>query len=351
MNKLKKKQLKVFYLPNEVDESDIQVGPRKAFLKMLEEKDLKDLRIFSFFREWTALGSIEKTLERVYVEVCDFSPDVIIWQHIDFFTAPTLFLKKLKSIPSQPKLVYHEADPYHSFFKPMNKNMQMILAETDLAFMCGLGNFSRLATKAGAAKVRYLPHSFDDSRVGSPWEPALSREFDLVMIANPIKSKIPGVIYPGSDKRIEVARKVSKKFGKKFALWGKGWGNLISAKGYLPYDQQEKAIRSAWISINWDHFDRVPYYFSDRLPISIATGVCHITCYHPGYEDIFKKCEGGLYFAKKPDEVIDIAEYLLSLPRKQLIEEGQKAGEFAFSYMEAKVVYRRMMEVILEELF
>lgn len=300
--------MKLLYLPNEAALDKMQIGPRKAFKWLLDRGDLSALEIFSFLHESIQYG-LELTREKITQLVEKFQPDVIFWQHIDRFDISDDFIHKLKKSTSQPKIIYHEADPYSKYIKVINNNMRIMFRNSDAVFMVGAGSFANLAIEAGAKRVYFSPHVFDSIRFGTDWEPTLQRENDIVMIANAQGYvRIPGRYFPGSQRRKELGKKLSMIFGKRFALYGKGWDGLEASRGLLPFNQQENAIRSAWISINWDHFDKEPFYFSNRLPISLAAGVPHITSWHPGYDIVFKECKGGLYAAKTVDEAIEIAD-------------------------------------------
>ncbi len=345
---------RLLHLPNEevLDNKKKQIGARKAFQKMLDDGELSGLHTYSFLYESSQLeGGYEAACVKILEEAREFKPDVIFWQHIDIFKISQDFLLELKNISSKPKLIYHEADPYGRYFKTFSEPMKVMVKEADMVFLVGLGIFAQLMMEHGAKRVYYAPHNFDNIRSGTPWEPTLKREEDLVMIANLGNTRVPGRYFPGGKRRKLLAKKLSERFGRRFALFGRGWDDLEASRGMLPFDMQEETIRSARISINWDHFDTVPYYFSNRLPISLAAGVPHITCYHPGYEHVFKDCPGGLYAVKTIDEAVETAQYLLSLPDEYLIEEGRKGREFVFEHLEANTVYRNIMRKVQQVMF
>jgi hypothetical protein len=131
---------------------------------------------------------------------------------------------------------------------------------------------------------------------------------------------------------------------------GQGWNGEPYSKGKIGFDQQGEVIRDSWMSVNWGQFDEIPMYSSDRLPISLACGVPHITNYQPGYEHIFGKVP-GLYTVKSPQEALDVALYILSLPVERRNELGFEAAEYARKHLEASVVYSDIVEVVREQLF
>jgi hypothetical protein len=213
----------------------------------------------------------------------------------------------------------------------------------------GLEPMSSLMRRHGARDVRLLLHNYDNVRSGTAWDPPLSRPYDVVMIANSTRRRILRTYIPGGRRRAKLARRLSERFGKSFALFGTGWDGLESARGPIPFFQQEKTIRNAWISVNWDHFDGITYYSSDRLPISLAAGIVHVTTYHKGYEFLFKSCP-GLYAVKSVEEAVCCVEWLLSRPKEELIGEGLAAKAWAETRLEADTVFRHAIMMCLEKL-
>ncbi len=343
--------MRLLYLPNEASLNDIdrQIGPRKAFQRLLNQGELDALEVFSFLHEFRQSGDAEKVRSEIIRLVKDFEPDVIYWQHVSDFELSESFIVELKAALPKAKLIYHEADPYGRYIKRINQNMRVLFGAADLVIMSGLGDFFSIARSAGARRLLFSVQHFDSVRSGRPWEPTLERAHDVTMIANAIGSVgVPGRYFPGSRQRKQLGQKLSDTFGTRFALYGRGWEGVEASRGVLAFDQQEVTLRSGWVSVNWQHFDQEPYYFSNRIPISMAAGVPHITNYQAGYEHIFKECQGGLYFARNIEEAVDLTQYLLSQPKEFLIEEGAKAREFAFKHLETDVVYAGIVNKIRE---
>jgi hypothetical protein len=249
--------------------------------------------------------------------------------------------------------VLYEEDPYGHIFKRMTSTISAVLAESDICFLGGTGYLAEMAHKAGAKKVRYAPHSYDSQRFGKPWEPTLSRRYDAVMIANlTCIKRIPWLFMPGGRSRKLTAQALYKQLGDRFALYGagQGWLGEPYCKGKIAYDKQGEAIRDAWMSVNWGQFDEISMYSSDRLPISLACGVPHITNYQPGYEQVFANIP-GLFIIKRPQEALDVALYILSMTIDQRNELGFQVAEYALKHFEATVVYSKIVSVIREQLF
>ncbi len=352
MHNRNKDGLRFLYLPNENEPGD-QVGPRMAFEKLHQQGVLSAYEVFSYLWEDRQSRDHAKTLSKLLEITEAFRPDVIFWQHlVASFSVDRSFLLKLKEFPFRPKLVYHEGDAYDRIIKRIPSPAQTILSVADLVFLVGLGDLASMVRKfcANPNAIVYTPHSYDAKRFGQPWTPTFERRYDVIMIANRGQTRIPGVYLPGGKKRQKLAFEMSKIFGERFAVFGSGWKGFAFLKGPVPFAQQEQIIRSSWVSINWGHYDEVPYYFSDRLPISLAAGVPHITNYQPGYEHVFRNCE-GLYCVRSPAEGVEAARYLLSMPRERLNQIGVAGQWFAADKLEATKVYADVVRIINERLF
>jgi hypothetical protein len=347
------KPLRCFYLPNEIPGTP-QYGPRKAFAQMQAEGIFSEVESYSYLLERQRFASQEEALADLLAAARAFAPDLVFWQHLNrSYPVDRAFLQALKAIPSRPKFVWHDPDPYGKLIKPVDPVMKMALAECDAAVLVGLGYLADEVRKAGARRVLFAPHSYDDERFAKPWQPTLERRFDAIMIANlTCLKRIPFLYLPGGRNRKVMSRLFHRAYGERYAVFGggQGWQGEPYCLGPLPFEQQETMVRNAWLTINWGQFDKIAMYSSDRLPISLITGVPHITNHQRGYEHLFPGAK-GLYFVHSPEEALDVADMLLSKPREHLIEIGEQGIAYAREHLHATKVYRDLVLALRQQLF
>lgn len=338
---------RLLYLPNEMTERE-QFGPRYVFESMLAAGELAAYQAYSFLMEQKQRGSTDSALAGLYEAAEQFQPDIILWQHPGNFPIPAGFGRKLKNIKSRPVLAYDERDVYGGRRKPFTPGMINLAAEADIVFLVGLGQYADAFQRAGAKRVFYSPHCIDTYRFGHPWEPPAHRKFDVVMIGNLFRpaGMQPGL--PGWKNRFQAAERLSALLGDRFALYGRGWDGIPSARGELAFLKQEEAIRESWLSAGWDYYDRTPFYFSNRLPIAMLSGVAHITNYQPGYEVMFQHGR-ELCYVRTVDEMIDMTRYLLSMPCELLIEMGLTGQQYVRDYLATEKVFRNIIRIAGEE--
>jgi hypothetical protein len=348
-----KPALRLLYLPNEGAEGD-QIGPRRAFERFLAEGKLGAYQAYSYLVRAKTLGNHRAALDELFNTAREFSPDVVFVQHMsDSYPVDRAYLQKLKALSSHPRLVQWEGDVFGHMIKKPSTTLRNVMAESDITFLVGLGYMADMAREAGAPKIRFAPHSYDSLRFDLPWEPPRQRPLDVVMIANLHSLKrIPGLYLPGGRQRKLLAKVFHQSFGSRFAVYGggAGWKREAYARGPIPFHEQSDKIRSSWMSVAWDHFDEIPMYSSDRLPISLACGVPHLTNHQPGYELAFGGIP-GLYWFHTPQEAVDIALYLLSMPVERRVELGMAAAEEMRRRFHADKIYGDMLQIIREELF
>ncbi len=334
----------ILHLPNEKDNEidSMQVTSRSAFEHLEATGAIASCEHFSYLVEARTAGSVDAAISRLVEIVATKKPDILLWQNVDDFPVTPVHIAALRAANPSMLLAYRDGDPHERMICRFTAEARLLMREADAVFLVGLGIIADLAREAGARRVYYAPHNYENVRFGKPWSPTQARPLNAVMIGNAGRTRVPGRWFPGGRRRKELADRMAKEFGLSFALYGDGWHGNRSRRATLPFKQQEEAMRNAWISVNWDHFDHIPFYFSNRLPVAMAAGVPHITSWHPGYEVCLRDAE-GLYWAKTPAEAVEIARYLLSKPPDELIELGSKACLWVQNHLHANIVHGEMI--------
>jgi hypothetical protein len=318
-----------------------QAGGRAAFEAMAADGTIAALQIYSY-RVERATFPTAAGFERSAVEAARaWVPDILFVQHLHGTDLTEALWRTLRQELPQTTLIYHDDDPFDRVARRVDRPTAAIAAAADLVLLSGLGRLARLFERHGARTIEYMPSCFAESRFARLDPARAEKTHDIVMIGNRgVRRRLKFVYVPGGRRREQLATRLSETFGQRFALYGGGWTQLASACGSVPFFEQERVIQSGRISANWDHFDTIEYYFSDRLPISLAAGVPHVTTRHVGYDRMFAGCP-GLYPCDTVGDAIEMCRWLLSRPDEELLEEGLAARNWAFAHVEADIVFRR----------
>jgi hypothetical protein len=334
---------RLLYIPNERAEGD-QPGPRRTFESLLANGKLA---------AYTALpvdvyierDGPDQAFARLLATARSLEPSIVLWQH-PYHDMPSDVLSQLKRHGSY--LVYHEGDAYGWVRKRLPARARTLARASDLTLLPGTGMQSAIFRSAGARDRGYVPNSVDLHRFGTDGRrPSTERLFDVVMVGNRVTTRLPGAHgLPGMHHRERLARQLGDLLGDRLAIYGRGWSGFRGARGPLPYAEQVRAARESWLTVSWNHFHRVPYCFSDRLPVSLAAGVAHVTCAQPGYDELFEDgCE--LFLARSVPALVRRVESLLAGPRDVLDAVGQRGRAFAERFLSDEVVFRRLLEVVV----
>lgn len=317
---------RVLYMPNESGDLG-QRGPRRALGGLLDAGLIEDVRIVSLLHR-VRVGDGQAERARVLQLVKDFEPTIVL------LDKPSGTGLKRRDFCAWRKLaefkfVLNELDPYHWWFKPISRESRAAGPFADVAYVPGSGSFIRLLRRAGARDVRWVPQAYDPGRFGLTPITDKTIKADVVMIGGRITSKyapLRGI--PGAPARRDAVAALDAAFGERFHIYGNDWA-VRGAMGPLPFEAQERAIRTAWVSANWDHFAYEPDYYSNRLPISLASGTVHFTTRHAGFERQFGELP-FLRFVDRPEDLApSIREYLAGTLPAERLEHARQARAYA----------------------
>lgn len=339
--------MRLLHLPNEppnATSASLQVGAREGFRKLLSTGDISDLKTYSFIDRLASAPTYHAFRSELLHEVESFRPDIIFVQHVTGRKLDRDLWRDVLAKAPTATIAYHDADAYGWIVKKIDRAMKDILAVSHINFTVSLGYVRDAFAQLSAGRVFYSPHCFDEIRFPIR-ELKKDKAYQIVAIGNEGRLNRASFLFmPGGRSRHRLFRMLSDTYGEDFALYGSGWSGFKSAKGRLPYLEQQDAVRSARISVHWNNFTHLPYYFSDRVPIFLTAGVPFVTSHQPGYDHIFSGCR-GFYTGKTVREVAECVHWLLSRPDEHLAEEGRAAQQWVKENLHADIVFGRAFEL------
>jgi hypothetical protein len=331
---------RILYLPNESGDLGKR-GPRRALGGLLDAGLIGDARIVSLLhRVRTGDGPAER--DRLLQIVREFKPTIILTEKPDGFGLRSRDIQAWRSA-ADFRFVVSDMDPYHWWFKHLPRDGRALAPHADIVYVPGSSLFVRNYRRAGAKDVRWNPHTYDPGSFGRLEITAETVTHDVAMLGSLIGSRFGRLRrLPGSVDRGRLAAGLKHQFGGRFALFGLGWDEAIGS-GIIPFLDQERAIRSAWVTANWDHFPSESHYFSDRLPISLASGTVHFTTWHPGYDELFGELPFLRLVRRQKDIVPAIRSYLESTSPADRIEHARQARVFAAAHYRQDILFAEML--------
>lgn len=289
----------------------------------------------------------EKEVIKEIVEISkNYKPELTLWMHTGKFKVSRNTLDELYSLKTKSVMGYWDGDIYQDPFMSVPNEVLELSSACDVVFVQGFGEMSKKMIDSGCKDVRYVP-AFGDEKRFYPIKSDLSKEYDIIMIGNNVESRNPfRKNLRAMDLRKNIIYKFSDKYKNKFAVFGNNWKSY-SAKGAINYLDQHKIYSSSRIAISVNNAN-AKYYFSDRLPIAMLSGVPIVQNYEEGFEELFNDCNEIKLF-KTIEEAFEQCEELLDKSDAELYEIGQKLLKYTLKKFTANIVFNYMIEVLKEK--
>jgi hypothetical protein len=292
--------------------------------KLASQDLLESYNVYPFIARFED-GCSNREIAREIVAISEScQPTGILWCHTGNLALCNDHLNSIKSLSSKPSMGFWDGDIYHKFYKPLPKQSVHIAKKCDVSFLPGYSAMIQDLITKGCKDIRYVPLSTDEERFGRKRE--LGIIYDVVMVGNYIRSSVPFKTFPGSRYRKKIADCFYDKLGERFAVFGRGWKGKY-AKGPVSYEKQSEIYHLSRLSIGVNNLHS-DYYYSDRLPISLSSGVIMVHNYEKGIDKIFEDI-GYTYFFKDIFGAWKITEALLEKQQSTLDSIACKYSEFA----------------------
>src|ERR1017187_2078685 len=146
-------------------------------------------------------------------------------------------IQRLKELASRPTVFTSLGDPFGRVTKTVPKCFSAASALSDISFLTGIGYVGRQLIASGSKNLVLMPNGCCQVRFSSRRPGVLAPpEFDLAFVGSRIRSRNPlSHFYWVSRKRVDFVKAATKRYGKRFGLFGKGWEGNPSWQGPIAY--------------------------------------------------------------------------------------------------------------------
>lgn len=323
-----------------------QTGIEDGFNFLKATGEISDLKWF-YLGDFSKRAGVGAGLVKAIEVAEEFQPSLIVIFHVGKHDITDKFVLALKNLASKPILAYDEGDMYGTWAKPIPKSTEIIIKRADVVSIRGLGKFYEQISRLNN-RIIYTPHHADIARFDK--EPYLlsERKNKLVSIGNKVKPRSMSWIrrLPGARERERFVKAMGAEFSNEFVLHGNGWDGFAGNQGPVDFYKQLEVYRESWITVAYEHYPEIPYYFSNRLPIALMAGSLYVCHYHKGYENIFKNCD-FIFFFDTDQEAIDLINCIQSLSKEDLLERSARARAFALKYFHPNVIWMNFLHNVL----
>lgn len=211
----------------------------------------------------------------------DTSASLVVFQyyHSDRLPDPRPWIRRLRELPSGPIVLLTLGDAFmNGYFGRPNvpKSFLAAASAADLVALTSLGALADYIDRFTDAPLVLSPNAVCQVRFGSHHEtPSTSQaEFDLVFVGSRNRSRNPLRSYHWlAQRRERLVEALSRRFSKRFAVFGHGWDDLPNALGPVPFAEQVAAVRRGRVVVGGIPFSHARYYTSNRPFIQATSAV------------------------------------------------------------------------------
>lgn len=246
--------------------------------------------------------------------------------------SPEKCIRELKALPLPPVVLASVGDPFSNNWQPpyFPHEFQGASRAADITFTTQMGRGALKMLSWGTKRIVLSPNSLCPVRFKAHTIDPLSHKFDFDVVM--IGSRNGGGLNPFNSffwkvrQRTRIVQALSRHFGTRFAVFGRGWGDMVSAQGPIPFDEQQKAMMRGRVLVGGNPYTYSDYYSSNRLFFEVASGIPTVEWRVSRLNKILRE-DDQVYFADSIDGIIATCERLLKTNPIDLYAKAAKAAE------------------------
>lgn len=245
---------------------------------------------------------------------------------------PRKAIHALKRLPSRPLVVSTLGDAFMNRWlggPEVPRSFLQAAQVSDLATLTSMGKMADFIAKHASAPILLSPNAVCQVRFQPPNENELNSEpeFDVVFIGSRNTSRNPLRPYAWLGKRRErLVDELTKRFGKRFAVFGNGWDGKPANQGPVPFDSQARTARRGRVIVGGVPFSQARYYTSNRPFIQITSGIPMVDSIVPGVESLLRPDEH--WILAEESRLVDAVERTLELGDERRTRMGRAAAKY-----------------------
>jgi len=325
--------------------NDDQIGYHRACEQLVREGLLEAYEGLPFLSA-DGMGSANPVYQHALERATDINADCIFLQYFHYrnIPDPKLMIQSFRKLPSKPTILTSSGDSFGTWTRRIPFSLRRASHFGDITFMSGMGQMADLLVRGGGKNVCLMPHGFCQERFPlQEHQEDKNFQWEVTCVASNYKVRNPfSYLYGHKQLRIQQIRELSRRYGKRFALFGKGWEGFPCWKGPLPYEEQASVFSQSRVVVGGHPGGGMDYYLSDREFIALAAGCEFLEFWTPRIDRIFRP-EVHWHLYRNHQEMVKLIDKLL----EESPGENQERRQAAVKYARAKhSQYHRMKEML-----
>ncbi len=277
------KGLKILGFPFKTGINEDSISQIEFGLKALKKnKKIKDYKLINEFEE--NCYEFTKFEKNIASKIEDFDADIIFLENLqkNNFPADKKILNYFKNL--NVPISYFEWNPWSYIRKRPTAFLNSFFSIIDINFIKGGGTLYNVFNSMGAKNISFTVHPFNENLINFNTSKR-SPSYEISMFCNYWPSKYTFLNMDGVTNRKEIVTELKIIYGDRFQLFGKNWNKDFNATE-LMYKDVPKFQFDSKVNLGWEHYSKIPFYFSNRLPNSFFLGVPYFSNKIIGLENI-----------------------------------------------------------------
>ena len=321
-----------------------QPGYHDGFERLVAEGTLTAHAALPYYgvaeaRDWTTVWS------EAYETARRMAADAIFLQFFHgHIPDPAEGITRLKNLSTHPMIFTSLGDGFGRWTHRVPKCFRIASKLSDVTFFTGMGFLARQLARAGNRNLVLMPNGCCQVRFAKSAENTHTvPEFDVAFVGNRMNPRNPFSHFGRTAKRrSEFVSALTKRYGMRLGLFGKGWNGNPAWQGPIPYEAQHQAYRRAAVALGGTPNAHHDYYTSDRVFIAVASGIPFVDHWVNGVDRILKP-NRDWWLARDQKEMFRLCDKLLETPNSDRVRWGREAREQVLAH---HTQYHRCGEMI-----
>jgi hypothetical protein len=244
---------------------------------------------------------------------------------LQFFHAPmpdpTRGILQVKNLPTRPLIFSSLGDPFGRWTCRVPRSFRVASALSDVTFMTGMGYIARQLAGWGSKNLVLMPNGCCQVRFSMPaCGHQIFPEFDVTFVGNRMLARNPlGNFYWVARRRVEFVTVLTKRYGKRLGLFGKGWEGNPAWQGPISYAKQHDAYKRSSVVLGGMPGAYYDYYTSDRVFIAASSGVPLVDYWVRGVDRLLQPGRDW-WLGHDVPEMVRLCDMLLEMPSSRRAE-------------------------------
>ena len=333
-----------------------QCGFHSAFEILHSEGKISSYHVFPW-RGYYKKNGWPSLFQHIYDLVHTHLPDILYFQFFHEPSCPdvTALFSNLRTVVPSLTIILSAGDafsPYPLIERHFPIGFISAAINSDITFLTAMGRCSQYLSKRGVSNILLLPLGVCQDRFAPDFSNSdnYKPDFDVVFIGggggwyryDPLNFS-----FHSGFKRFRMVQALTKRYGKKFGLFGRRWHGNSSWQGEIPFSQQVNVCKNSQVIFGGCPGIYEDYYTSDRPFIQGTSGIPMVDWVVPRVNSLLRNNDHW-YLVNDKTSLIKQIDFLLESDITSRLQRGKQTAYYINSNLSQLSLMRFLLRTASE---